>query len=189
MTNGGLRASLPFLTLARDDRMMPMSDTALRNDAPAKPEARRNMASPSTAFELPKLEGPNFEGPVAFRELAEKGEALTKERFEELKIAVKETIGMAEAACTTAVKGAKDYGFKVIEMTSANGIAAIDFIRDLMTVKSLSEAVELSTAHAREQFNTISAQHRGLFALAQKVGTDVVEPIKTGMCKALDSDA
>ena len=103
-----------------------------------------------------------------------------------MKIAGEEIIGMAEASCTIAVKGAKDYGFKVIEMTSANGIAAIDFIRDLMTLKSLPEVVEFSTARIREQFNTISVQHNELLALAQKVGVDVIEPIKSGMSKSIE---
>jgi hypothetical protein len=67
-----------------------------------------------------------------------------------MKCAAEEMIGAAETTCTTAIKGAKDYGFKVIEMTSTNSIAAIDFVCDLITVKSLSEVLELSAARARE---------------------------------------
>ena len=47
-----------------------------------------------------------------------------------------------------------------------------------MTVKSLSEAVELSTAHARKQFEAVTAQTKELTALAQKVATETAEPIK-----------
>ena len=53
-----------------------------------------------------------------------------------------------------------------------------------MTVKSLSEAVELSTAHARKQFDTLTAQSKDLAALAQKVATDTAEPVKEGVSKA-----
>jgi hypothetical protein len=53
-----------------------------------------------------------------------------------------------------------------------------------MTVKSLSEAVELSTAHARKQFDALTAQSKELTALAQKVANETTEPIKVGMTTA-----
>jgi hypothetical protein len=53
-----------------------------------------------------------------------------------------------------------------------------------MTVKSLSEAVELSTAHARKQFETMTAQSKDLAALAQKVATETAEPVKESVSKA-----
>ena len=58
-------------------------------------------------------------------------------------------------------KGASDYGLKVIEAARANTNAAFDFATQLMTVKSLSEVVELSTAHTRKQFETLTAQTQG----------------------------
>ena len=163
-----------------------MSDTAVRMDATTKPKPPKNVASPSTAYEVPKFEVPKFEMPVAFRELAEKGGAQAKENYEKMKSATETMTGMAQATCATAVEGAKNYRLKVIEMTAANANAAFDYVGKLMAVKSLSEVVELSTAHAREQFNTVSAQHKELIALAQKVATDAAEPIKTGLSKAFE---
>ena len=55
---------------------------------------------------------------------------------------------------------------------------------ELMTVKTFSEVIELSTAHARKQFETASAQGKELTALAQKVATDSTEPIKESVAKA-----
>ena len=52
-------------------------------------------------------------------------------------------------------------------------------------MKSPSELVELSTAHARKQFETLTAQSKELAALAQKVATETAEPIKTGVTKAM----
>jgi len=51
-------------------------------------------------------------------------------------------------------------------------------------VKSLAEVVELSTAHARKQFETYTAQSKELTAMAQKVATEAVEPVKEGVSKA-----
>ena len=44
--------------------------------------------------------------------------------------------------------------------------------------------VELSTAHARKQFETVTAQTKELTALAQKVATETAEPIKDSVTKA-----
>jgi hypothetical protein len=53
-----------------------------------------------------------------------------------------------------------------------------------MTVKSVAEMVELSTAHMRKQFDAMSAQSKELTALAQKVTTETVEPIKESVSSA-----
>jgi hypothetical protein len=53
-------------------------------------------------------------------------------------------------------------------------------------VKSPSELVELSTAHMRKQFDTVSAQTKELSALVQKAAADAAEPIKTGVSKVFN---
>jgi hypothetical protein len=54
----------------------------------------------------------------------------------------------------------------------------------MMAVTSFSQVVELSTAHARKQFETATAQGKELVALAQKVATETAEPIKESVTKA-----
>ena len=58
------------------------------------------------------------------------------------------------------------------------------FFGVLMTAKSPSEVIELSSVHARKQFETLSEQSKELGALAQKVATETAEPMKSGMNKA-----
>jgi len=72
----------------------------------------------------------------------------------------------------------------VLELARENSNAAFDFATELLGAKSFSEVVELSTAHARKQFETLSEQGKELAALAQKVATEASEPIKEGMSKA-----
>ena len=157
------------------------------NTAPkAKSKPSEQIAS---AFELPKFEMPNFEMPkmeipAAFREIAEKSVSQAKETYEKMKSAAEEATDVLEDTYATASKGASDYGLKVIEAARANTNAAFDFATQLMTVKSLSEMVELSTAHARKQFETVTAQTKELAALAQKVATETAEPIKDSVTKA-----
>ena len=136
------------------------------------------------SFDLPKFEVPNFEVPAAFREFAEKGVSQAKANWEKVKAATEETTDLLEDSYTTASKGTADYGLKLIEIGRANSNAAFDYAGQLMTVKSLSEAVELSTSYARKQFDAMSAQSKELATLAQKVATETVEPIKEGVASA-----
>ena len=138
----------------------------------------------SPSFDMPKFEVPNFEVPSAFREFAEKGVTQAKANWEKVKAATEETTNLIEDSYTTASKGTADYGLKVIELGRVNSNAAFDYAGQLMTVKSLSEAVELSTSYARKQFDVMTAQSKELAALAQKVATETVEPIKEGVASA-----
>ncbi|MEI7804986.1 MAG: phasin [Hyphomicrobiales bacterium] len=158
----------------------------------ATPKAKSKPASSGyemPKFEMPKFEMPAMEVPAAFREFAEKGVAQAKDQYEKLKAAAEETTDVLETTYTTASKGASEYGLKVIETSRANTNAAFDFFGKLMTAKSLSEVVELSTAHAREQFETVSGQSKELATLAQKVATETAEPIKSGLTSAFTKAA
>ncbi len=79
----------------------------------------------------------------------------------------------SKAAYTTAAKGTADYNRKVIEIAGANAHAALDYAHELLGVKSPSEFIELSTAHARKQFEAMAAQTKELTELAQKVTTEI----------------
>jgi phasin len=129
-------------------------------------------------FDLPKFEVPKMEVPAAFREFAEKSVTQAKNNWEKMKAATEEATDLIEDSYATASKGAADYGLKWIEAARANTNATFDYATQLMAVKSLSEAMELSTAHARTQFETLNAQTKELSALAQKVATETAEPIK-----------
>jgi phasin len=161
-------------------------------EATAAPKAK--MSKPSTAFEMPKFEMPKFdipkvEMPAAFREFAERGVAQAKDTYEKMKAAAEEATDVLETTYSTASKGASEYGMKVIDTARINTNAAFDFANELITAKSFSEVIELSSAHARKQFEALTVQGKELGALAQKVATDASEPIKSGMSKAFSKVA
>ena len=146
------------------------------------------MTKPKASKAVPTFEGfemPRFEMPAAIRGLLERTGVEAKEHYEKLKIATDQMTDVVATSYSSAVKGVTDYGLKVIDMTRLNASAAFDLFGKLVAVKSPSEAIELSTVHARQQFDAVSTQSRELWTLAQKVATDVIEPIKTGMPKAL----
>jgi phasin len=149
--------------------MNPMSEASTQRSKPQMP--------PFSAF-------PGVEAPAAFRDIAEKSLSHAKDSYEKMKSAAEEATGVLEDTYATASKGAADYSLKVIEMARENTNAAFDFAAELLGAKTLSEVIELSTAHARKQFEALSEQGKELAALAQKVATEAAEPIKEGMSKA-----
>jgi phasin len=154
----------------------------------AAPKPKTSKPAPSAfdipKFEIPKFDIPKVEMPAAFREIAERGVAQAKDTYEKMKAAAEEATDVLETTYSTASKGASDYGIKVIEVARANTNSVFDFANELLAAKTLSEVVELSSAHLRKQFETLSQQGKELGALAQKVATETAEPIKTGVTKA-----
>ena len=140
-------------------------------------------------FGLPKFDVPKLEVPAAFRELAERSVTQARDGYERMKAVAEEATDVLEGTYATASRGATDYTLKAIEATRANVNASFDFASELATVKSFSEALELTSAHARRQFEAFLAQSKELTALAQKVAVDTAEPLKSGVNKAFKTAA
>jgi phasin len=193
----GLRrkAALPSDCNAIDERMTVMAEATTRAKTAAKPAG---AATPFEAkvpqfeipkFELPKFEVPKLEVPAAFRELAERSVAQARDGYERMKAVAEEATDVLEGTYSTASKGATDYTLKAIEAARANANANFDFACEFVTVKSFSEAVELTSAHARKQFDAFIEQSKDLTAFAQKVAVETTEPLKSGVTKAFKTAA
>ena len=140
-------------------------------------------------FEMPKFDMPKVEMPAAFREFAERGVAQAKDTYEKMKAAAEEATDVLETTYSTATKGASDYGLKVIEAARVNTNAAFDFAGEVHGREDAVGSHRTLHAHARKQFEALTAQSKELGALAQKVATETAEPIKSGMNKAFSKVA
>jgi phasin len=136
--------------------------------------------------EIPKFDRPNMEMPEAFREMTEKGVAHAKDTYEKAKVAAEQATDLLKNTYTIAAKSSTDYNLKVLEIARTNTSSAFDYAQQLLGVKSPAEFVELSTAHARKQCEAMTTQTKELAALAQKVMTEIAEPLKTGVTKAFN---
>jgi phasin len=157
--------------------------------AKSRPYTTPDTSPAAAAFEFPKFAIPNFEMPkmevpAAFREFAEKSVSQAKETYEKMKTVAEEATDVLEGTYATATKGTSEYGLKVIEAAKTNTNAMFDFYTELFGVKSYAELVELSSAHARKQFEAVTGQTKDLVALAQKVATETAEPVKESVTKA-----
>jgi len=134
-------------------------------------------------FEFPKFELPKMEVPTAFRELAERSVTQARDGYERMKAVAEEATDVLEDTYASASKGATDYTLKTIEIARDNTNAAFDFASQLVSVKSLSEAIELTSAHTRKQLDAFIEQSKDLTAIAQRVATETSEPLKAGVGK------
>lgn len=124
-----------------------------------------------------------FEVPEHVRAFAEKGVSQARDNYARFKDAAETNNDTIEAVFSVFSNGARQYSAKVMEMTKQAASANLDFAQALVGVKSPSEALELWTSHARNQFEAFTAHTRELAELSQKVAADSAEPIKTNASK------
>src|SRR5271165_7108581 len=106
------------------------------------------MANPTDPFSASIIP---FEVPEQMRAFAEKGVSQARDSYAKFKDAAENHNSAIEAVFTVASKGASEYSAKLMEIMKANTTASLDFARELLGVKSPSEALELLSSHARKQ--------------------------------------
>ena len=127
---------------------------------------------------------PMTDAPQALRAMTEAGTAQAKEAYGKVSAATAEATDLIRKSCSTAVEGARAYNDKLLAFAQANSKVAFDFSHKLLGVKSPSEFMQLSSEHARKQFEILTDQTKELAALAQQVTLVTTEPLKTGVTKA-----
>jgi phasin len=142
-----------------------------------------NTTDPFSASVIP------FEVPEQVRAFAEKGVSQARENYTKFKDAAETHNSTIEAVFTTATKGATDYSAKLLDIFKTNTNATFDFAQELVGMKSLSQAMELWTSHARKQVETLTAQTKELAELTQKIASETAEPIKAGASKLFKTAA
>ena len=150
---------------------------------------KQTNIDPKAAHENGRSGLPFLAVPPVFDGLAEKNVTRAKEGIEKAKIAADAINEAMREACSNNAKGTADYAAKVIEFSSANTDAALDFLAQLVSVKSPSEILQLSITHGRKSFEATTSQNRELWELARKVATETAEPLKKGFAGALPKAA
>jgi phasin len=161
----------------------------MANEAAATPSSRAKSKSiGESPFVFPKFLG-KFDFPSEFRDFAEKSTLQAKENYDKLKNATEEVTGGFKDAYEAATKGTHDYGVRLIEAGRTNVNAAFDYAAELLSAKSPSEAIELSTAQLNKQLETLAEQSKELTSLAQKIATETTDPIRESVNKAFKQAA
>lgn len=119
------------------------------------------------------------------RAFAERGVQTAREGYQRLRDATESNQDALEAVYQSAARGAGDYTAKLLDIARANVTGTFDFVEALLGSTSVVDAVEVTNAHARKQFELLAAQSQDLLALGQKVATDAVEPMKASAVRTL----
>jgi len=89
-----------------------------------------------------------------------------------------------DQSISVTVENIRDFNVKMIDMAHANMEALFGFARQLASAKAPSDIMELWTAHARKQFETLTEQTKEMTALGQKLSGESVEPIARSVNQA-----
>jgi len=142
------------------------------------PQYKPNTPNLHRKVRHPGQTGDRLTSPAPVRQFAHHSARSAKGVSEQTEAPAEKTTEMLKPIYS-AVSSA-DFNRLLIEIVRANTKASFDFIDQMLGVKSPAEFVELSSAHARNQFETFAEQSKQLTSLAQKV-THEVEPLHTGM--------
>lgn len=143
--------------------------------AEAKPQKAKAVTAAETELDMS----------ATIRDIAEKSVTQAKDAYDKIKSAAEETTDLIEDTYVTASKGFSDFNVKALEAARTNVNASFDFARALLQVKSVSQAVEVTSSHIRKQFEVLIDQSRELTEIAQKIANESAEPIKASVEKII----
>lgn len=115
------------------------------------------------------------------RRLAEKSAAQAKSTFDKVGAASAEETRRVEQSASTALNGVREYYLKMLEMAQENTVAGLDLARELASVQTPSELIEVWNARTRSAYDTLSEQTKELSELTQKVATSTMQPLTNGL--------
>ncbi len=168
------------MTEKNTETAAPASKTArarTSRSAAAKPV---DMFPNFDAFAMPKLEVP-----AIAREAAEKSIEQAREAYAKMKSAAEDATDLLEDTFETTRQGFLDFNLKAVDSAKANTDATFRFVKDLMGVRTVAEAIELQSSFARSQFDALTTQAREMQELATKIATEVGQPVKEAFEKSV----
>lgn len=155
--------------------------------APEKPKRTRAAAAAATPapFSTEAMTLPAMEMPQAVREMTEKSLAYARDNYEKMKTAAEEATDVLEDTYENSRRGVIELQMKVLDAAKSNTDSTFSFIREFLSAKSLSEAIELQTAFTRKQFETAVAQSKEFQELATKLASESGAPMKDAFSKVV----
>ena len=138
----------------------------------------------SAFFTYPKVEFPEF-----FRSAAEQGMAQTREAYARMKSSAEEATDMIEESFETTRESMREVQFKALDMAKANTDATFELTRELLSTHSLSDALQLQAAFARERFEAYIDYYKDVQATVSKASADAAKPAKALFERSLKAAA
>jgi phasin len=154
-----------------------MTTATAKTEKAVKATTTAAKAAISAPFEAFNMNMPTVEVPAMFRDFAEKGIAQARDAYAKMKSAAEEATDMVEDTYETARESAFAIGVKALDAAKTNTDASFALARDLFGAKTFAEVIELQTAFARQQFDTVASQVKELQDLTAKFMTETAKPV------------
>lgn len=153
----------------------------------AKTAAKATEAAAETAKEAMDADFsyPKFEVPEMVRSFAEEGLKQTREAYSRAKTAAEEATDLLEDSLETNRKSMQTAQLKALDMAKANADATFELMRKMLGATSVSDALEMQSAFARERFDAFVEYSKDVQELVSKAGADAGKPAKAIFEKTL----
>ena len=131
--------------------------------------------------------GKNAQIPENFQQFAEDSVQRTREYYERMNVAMKDTSKVFEEMLLATHAGYKAIGEKVLHNTTVNTESAFDAAAAIAKAKSVPEAMRLQADFMQQQFAVASAQAKELMELSAKVSQQTFETLNQTATKSFES--
>lgn len=128
-----------------------------------------------------------FEVPEIFRSFAEKGVNQARDHYAQIKANAEDATDLIEETYETARDGLIDLQHKALDLAKQNVDATFDFAKEMLSVTSVADAVQLQAKFAREQFDACADYSKDLQSSIAKIAEDTVAPSKAAFSKAISA--
>jgi phasin len=128
---------------------------------------------------------PKFEVPEMVRSFAEQGLKQTRDAYASVKDAAEEATDLLEESMETSRKSMREAQFKALDMARAHTDATFDLMRQMLTATTVSDALQIQSAFARERFEAFVGYSKEMQDMMAKAGTEASKPAKAMLEKSL----
>ena len=135
----------------------------------------------SDAFAMPSFDASKMTD--QFRDMAEKGVEQTKDAYAKMKTGAEEAQKTVEDTLKTVQAAGADVSLKAISTMRSNAEAGLAHLEALVSVKSVSDFVELQTSFFRKQAELVVAQAKELQDVSTKAVEKAAAPAKAAFEK------
>ena len=167
----------------------PKKSPAVLPVAAAAPVSVASASASPLPFEPAKMfetvAAPAREMQENLRKAAEMRLEETRAAYARVKTVAEDATQSLEKSYAAAYQGFTALNAKAVDAMRANVEAGAGLFKALTGAKSLTEAMEVQSGHARKLFDALTFQAKDMATMAQKIAADAVAPIKASVSKAM----
>jgi phasin len=157
----------------------------INNGAQSTADTMKSTANATKDVSDAAFSQPKFEVPEVLRSFAEQGLNQSREAYGRMKAATEEATDVLEESFESTRDSMRDVQFKALDVAQANAEATFEFARKLLSVTSVSDALQLQSSFARERFEALVDYSKDVQSTMTKVGTEASKPAKVMFDRAM----